>query len=1686
MMEHVYVKQPLPALNATSVIPIIGHIPTVHVCHTVNHLLCYIMPSSLDPLITLFVVGWVLIDCNSAKTCATGTCSATGTCNCPSPVTGPNCADCLPNYYNAPSCVFCNASTTCNGHGTCDTSGACTCFSTHKGASCNTCADENNYYGSNCLACPGLLLYGQKCGGAGTCASGYSNTGKCTCIDGYFGDDCISPGISAVTPRNGPTEGNTPVHIEGLNFLAGTSVATLNPEQTPVALQSWGLITAGATYIDTASEPMSIGSGLLGNRTIVVKLASGAQSRYNWFFLYDPPLITSFDPPQGIAGDLVTVRGRSFGNNGTILFDGVPVGNYSRAVGSAYLTEVYFRAPIDIGKDHQVTISWGRGSNVSLWSYRPPIISDASPAAPTSGNTPTIVTINGVGFGYTAAPPTSITIGGVICGYIAPHTNTQIKCSPGVGRGTGVAVAVTAGGLTGTANVYSFRAPYIRGASGCTNQGNRTIGCATKPNGAITLTIDGLNFGSTTDDLTVYIGDNQCQSVTMEVAHYRLSCKLPAGFGQNVSVIVTVAGLSGSAPYVDYASPIIAPNTLLLLTTGVVNFTSTNVAHIVCETNAGGQSVQFDGQYFGDDQLAVVVTYGPSELPSLFPCTVIFVSETRIQCTTTAGVGGGMHFQVKVAGVQSNLVADYYSYPPPSITPNTIRFPAGMPTSSIIGNTTQGEEILFNGQYFGAQLSNLLSVTYVASVNATETFVCKVLTPSDTNSEIHCKTVPGDGLAMVFTVCVGYGSGALCATGTDTYSYPVPPIVSTVSGCPTDTSDGRTTYCPTDGLISGGAVYLTITGQYFGLSGAAVLVGESTCTSVVHTSGFEDRSLSCILPSGVGYGKAVVVSQQLRFSRGVDKLDYAPPTLLAVSGCVDGVDEEQRRNTYDCPRSGGSLMTITGTNFGVGPAKILVGGVSCDNVTHDASNPHIRATCTLAAGNAEDRTVLLIQNLGEYSDATAENVITVSYTQCQPGYYSVGADVVCHACAVGTYTALQSSAGCVSCSFGTYSNVNAATACTPCAAGNYTNLVQQTSCSQCELGKYYSSTGATICSPCTTGRFSANPGQATCAACGIGRYQDVQGNTTCIDCPSGKYVSAEGLDQCLSCEPGYYNPDPGKDSCRACPEGSYSTTGKNGGAFNCTLCPAGQRNDKKGKAECTPCLSGTYSDYDGAQECTPCPLGSFASESGRTECDLCSPGTYSGKDGAQECTSCQLGAFSTRNATTACDACGAGTYQPKTGQSVCLACGNGTITTKGGQYYCSGCTAGTYTDHEGQASCLACAMGSYSLSGAQAGSTGCALCAPGRYSGSTGYTGCALCGPGQYSSEYGLTACKLCDIGKFQDGEGAQSCISCEPGKTAASYASLACDACLAGKFNPYYNQSSCQECPTGEYQATEGQSSCIPCSPGYQAPYTASIECISCTSGKYIQAFGASECSPCSEGNYSDTKQQTRGITDCLLCPVGRYIAKESASDCLSCDPGSYTDIEGQTECTPCPIGRWQDTAGSSECYACSNGTYNIAESQRVCALCDYGKYQPLEGKTFCLDCNAGSAQGVRGRDHCDECIAGEYMPSNSTSSCFQCERGKWSVDEGRIISCNLCGNGTYVSVTGQTGCDPCPIGRYNPVEGQDQCTACSPGTYLNATGETGCLKCGYGSYQNRVGQSECDPCPLGKYVAGEAQSSM
>ena len=158
---------------------------------------------------------------------------------------------------------------------------------------------------------------------------------------------------------------------------------------------------------------------------------------------------------------------------------------------------------------------------------------------------------------------------------------------------------------------------------------------------------------------------------------------------------------------------------------------------------------------------------------------------------------------------------------------------------------------------------------------------------------ITATTPAGSAGAVTVTVTVGGQSGSL-ASG---FTYVAPPTVSSVS--------------PNSGTTAGGTA-VTITGTNFA-SGATVTFGSASATNVVVVSG---TTITATTPAGSAGAVTVTVTVSGQSGSLANGYTYTvPPTVSSVSP-----------NTGST--SGGTAVTITGTNFATGATVTFGSGCS--------------------------------------------------------------------------------------------------------------------------------------------------------------------------------------------------------------------------------------------------------------------------------------------------------------------------------------------------------------------------------------------------------------------------------------------------------------------------------------------------------------------------------------------------------------------------------------------------------------------------------------------------------------------------------------------------------------------------------------------------------------------------------------
>eukprot|EP00984_Skeletonema_dohrnii_P019706 scaffold9477_cov84-Skeletonema_dohrnii-CCMP3373.AAC.1 len=105
--------------------------------------------------------------------------------------------------------------------------------------------------------------------------------------------------------------------------------------------------------------------------------------------------------------------------------------------------------------------------------------------------------------------------------------------------------------------------------------------------------------------------------------------------------------------------------------------------------------------------------------------------------------------------------------------------------------------------------------------------------------------------------------------------------------------------------------------------------------------------------------------------------------------------------------------------------------------------------------------------------------------------------------------------------------------------------------------------------------------------------------------------------------------------------------------------------------------------------------------------------------------------------------------------------------------------------------------------------------------------------------------------------------------------------------------------------------------------------------------------------------------------------------------------------------------------------------------------------------------------------------MASNWAVGCQECPAGTYNAVQGNEY-CTACPAGTSSSSVGASSCPACNPGQYSSDAGSTECSVCGAGSISNAgngvSGSTACMNCEPGQ-SSSSGSSVCEPCDPGYY---------
>ncbi len=769
------------------------------------------------------------------------------------------------------------------------------------------------------------------------------------------------PTIIAITPNYGSLIGGQLRTITGTNFSNHTALPII--EIGGSACTSLNFVTN--TELNCLTPALTA-----GDHDVVITNPSGQQATLvGGFSSLATPTLTTVAPEFASA---LTITALTL--TGTNFYTGAPeptvtVGGVACVPSAVNATSIDCDLPATLAAGlHDIIVTNPDGQTVTLadsfTSLAPPTISSVAPVGGVlAGGTSIVIT----GTNFTTVDTGSlVTVGGINCTPLTVDSSTQITCTTG-GHAEGIVDVIVTNpdtiAATATA-AYSYLddplfasvAPTVIPASGAT------------------ITITGSRFSNHTALPTVTVGGSACTGLTYTSAT-EVICTAPAlTSGLKDLVITNPSGQAvtevGAITYLDPPSlTSIAPtfatagSTDLLTLTGThfsaltpaltvtvgglpctganyVSATEVNCnlpaaltagTYSVVLTNPDGETATLSNSFqslaaptlasvspvggveAGGTSITVTGTNfsnlgaGPSITVGGSPCSsIVYNSATSVTCTTPAGTALADIVLTNPGGATATL-ANSFEYR---------NDPTFVSISPVFGAVTGGTLVTITGTLFSNHTADpAVTIGGVSCAGVTY----------NSATELTCTT--GAGVAGARDIVITQASGQT-VTATAAYTYTAAPIISNLSTAIANASGGT---------------IITLTGQHF-LSGLAVEIEGTPCTNSIYLS---STSATCETPAlAVGVYDLTLTNPDTLDVTLTDAVSVqAEPTIASISPSFG-------------PQTGGTTITITGTNFDIGVTVLFSQG-GCTSINRINST---QLTCLTTASVGDGNTDVTVRN----------------------------------------------------------------------------------------------------------------------------------------------------------------------------------------------------------------------------------------------------------------------------------------------------------------------------------------------------------------------------------------------------------------------------------------------------------------------------------------------------------------------------------------------------------------------------------------------------------------------------------------------------------------------------------------------------------------------------------------------------
>lgn len=733
-----------------------------------------------------------------------------------------------------------------------------------------------------------------------------------------------APVVTAIAPPSGSTLGGTVVTLTGTNLTGATVV---NFDTTPGTF---------LTVVDAEHLTVTTPAHGAGPVNVTVTTAFGTSAAITFTYGLAPTL-TSLTPatsPVGGGGNIVLV-GTNFTSDSTVFFGTV------EAVATVDSdTQITAVAPAGTSSVNVTVVTPFGTSNGQPFGYgNSPVQSSIAPnVGLIAGGEDVVIT----GSNFTGA--TAVTFGGIAGTGLTVDSATQITVTTPAQTAAGtVQVVIT------TPEGDSNPLPFTYGEAPTLTAAVPDFGLTT---GGTTVVLTGTNFVTGS---TVNFGLAPGTGVVVNSAT-QITVVSPAGPAGTVGISVnTPFGNAGGVSFTYGEAPVISsitPNSGDLTgTTGVV-ITGTALSDATVRFNGAditptantATSVTFDVPAgTGTVNAAVVTRFGTSgNLPFTYgnaPTIASLTPAAGLPAGTNNVVINGANFtgatQVNF-GSSIILAANFVNA---SATAIEVIAPAGTADTDAGVTVTTPVGVSNAVQYRYAELPTATSINPTSGPSAGGTSVTVTGTgfvTGGTTVIIGGTPVSASAVTVTSPTSLTFATpanpaGAVGVEVQTAIGTSTPPVTFTYGDAPTVVAVN-----PNSGSTSGGTA-ITITGT--NLTGTtAVTVGGVAATSVTVVN---PTTVTAVTPAYVSGAlvRDVAVTTPFGSATATGAFTYVSgaPTITSIAPTTGST-------------AGGTVVTITGTNFAPGSTSVTIGGVAATGVTVNSATSVTATTAAHAAG----------------------------------------------------------------------------------------------------------------------------------------------------------------------------------------------------------------------------------------------------------------------------------------------------------------------------------------------------------------------------------------------------------------------------------------------------------------------------------------------------------------------------------------------------------------------------------------------------------------------------------------------------------------------------------------------------------------------------------------------------------------